>query len=83
MDYMKDGRIMNKEDALIEIRYAKYVTIDNLGITRVFVSLREIQSCYGVNYSTISKCISEDGIGVFNINRDGDWAVVKSLNLQV
>ena len=71
---------MNREDALMEVRYAKYITIDNLGITRVFVSLREIQSCYGMNYTTVSKCLDEGGVGICNVNRDGDWLVVKSLN---
>ena len=71
---------MNREDALMEVRYAKYITIDNLGITRVFVSLREIQSCYGMNYTTVSKCLDEVGVGICNVNRDGDWLVVKSLN---
>lgn len=71
---------MNREDALMEVRYAKYITIDNLGITRVFVSLREIQSCYGMNYTTVSKCMDEAGVGTCNVNRDGDWVVVKALS---
>ena len=74
---------MNREDAMIELRYAKYVTIDNSGVTRVFVSLREIQASYGVNYTTISKCLSDEGIGICSINRNGDWMVVKSLNPRV
>jgi hypothetical protein len=70
---------MNREAALMDVRYAKYATIDNNGITQLFASLREIQSNYGVNFTTISKCIKEEGIGLCNINRDGDWLVVRSL----
>lgn len=73
---------MHREDALLDLRYAKYITIEQLGIVRVFVSLRQIQREYGVNYSTISKCINEDGLGCFNAPGDSSWVAVRQLSLR-
>ena len=73
---------MQREEALLDLRYAKYITVEELGIVRVFVSLREIQAEYGVNYSTISKCIGEDGLGCFNSPGDSSWVAVRQLSLR-
>ena len=74
---------MHREDGLIELRYAKYATIDHYGVARVFASLRDIQGAYDVNFTTVSKCLQEDGHGTCSLSRDGGWLAVKALNPQV
>ena len=64
----------------MELRYAKYVSIDHNGVTRVFSSLREIQSAYGINFTTVSKCMQDDGYGTCSVSREGGWLAVKTLS---
>ena len=68
---------MEREDALMQIRYARYITADNFGLTRVFPSLRAIQAEYDVNYSTISKALKHDDAALVSTGPGREWLAVR------
>ena len=69
---------MDRGTALRLVSTAKYVTLDSSGTVLLFASLRQIESSYGINYSTISKSLSIAAPGVCS-HRDG-WLIVRRLS---
>jgi len=65
--------LMHREDGLIELRYAKYATIDHYGVARIFASLRDIQGEYDVNFTTANVCKKTATAHAVSVAMEGGW----------